>query len=301
MSAVADSRSRLKPAGLGAARPLTPAPLVEVETGRLWIASEWVERLTAIGLGSFRALMDGASGVRLRQVAERENWRLELPTASGVVTAYLKKHRSRSWRLRWRSLFGAAPAHSPGRVEAENIARLTELGIPTMRPIAYGEERHADGLVESLVMTEELRGYVPLDDVLRARFSSSQDGGRRGLRRLLAAVAHVATRFHASGFNHRDFYGCHFFIHESAAGRFDVRLIDLQRVQRRRWLRRRWIVKDLAQLAYSTPRDAVRTTDAIFLFKHYLGVRKLRPEDKRLWRRVLARMRGMERRLGGRP
>ena len=293
MSAVADSRSRLKSAGA----PRPPATLVEVETGRLWIASEWVERLTALGLGSFRALMDCDRGVRLRRVAERENWRLELPTASGAVTAYLKKHRSRSWR----SLFGAALARSPGRVEAENIARLTELGVPTMRPIAYGEALQAVGLVESFVMTEELRGYIPLDDMLRARRSSSHDGGRRGLRRLLAAVAHVAARFHASGFNHRDFYGCHFFIQESAAGRFDVRLIDLQRVQRRRWLRRRWIVKDLAQLAYSTPRDAVRTTDAIFFFKRYLGVRKLRPDDKRLWRRVLARMRGMERKLGGRP
>ena len=43
---------------------------------------------------------------------------------------------------------------------------------------------------------------------------------------------------------------------ETSPGQFDVRLIDLQRVQRRRWFRRRWIVKDLAQLAACRPTTA---------------------------------------------
>ena len=70
-------------------------------------------------------------------------------------------------------------------------------------------------------------------------------------------MAEIARRFHAAGYNHRDFYTCHFLVKEPAPGQFDVRLIDLQRVQRRRWFRRRWIVKDLAQLAYSAPRDRI--------------------------------------------
>ena len=47
-------------------------------------------------------------------------------------------------------------------------------------------------------------------------------------------------------------------------------------------------MKDLAQLAYSAPRDRITCTHKMAFIKHYLGVRKLRPCDKRLIRKVLA-------------
>jgi heptose I phosphotransferase len=114
-------------------------------------------------------------------------------------------------------------------------------------------------------------------------------------------VAAVAARFHRSGYNHRDLYCCHFFIKETATGVFQVNLIDLQRVEHRRYLRWRWLVKDLAQLAYSAPRDRVTCTQKMAFIKQYLGVKKLRPQDKRLIRRVLAKQRSMERNLGAHP
>ena len=77
-----------------------------------------------------------------------------------------------------------------------------------------------------------------------------------------------------------------------------MRLIDLQRVEHRRRFRRRWLVKDLAQLAYSAARDRITRTHRIAFLRHYLGVRKLRPEDKRLVRAVLAKKGRMERREG---
>ena len=117
----------------------------------------------------------------------------------------------------------------------------------------------------------------------------------------MLAVAEIVRRLHEAGYNHRDLYCCHFLIHESAAGEFDIRLIDLQRVQRRRWFRRRWIVKDLAQLAYSAPRDRVGCKDQIALMRHYFGVRKLRRRDKRLLGAVVRKVRAMQRRLGASP
>jgi hypothetical protein len=121
------------------------------------------------------------------------------------------------------------------------------------------------------------------------------------LDRLIADVADVASRFHREGFNHRDLYCCHFFIREASRGRFLVNVIDLQRVERRRWLRRRWVVKDLAQLAYSAPRERISRTRRLAFMKHYLQTSRLRPEHKRLIRQVLAKQRTMERRLGAHP
>ncbi len=80
--------------------------------------------------------------------------------------------------------------------------------------------------------------------------------------------------------------------------RREIRLIDLQRVERRRWFRRRWIVKDLAQLAWSAPQSCIKNTRKMAFMLAYLGVKKLRPADKRLIRAVLAKQRRMERRLG---
>jgi hypothetical protein len=78
-------------------------------------------------------------------------------------------------------------------------------------------------------------------------------------------------------------------------------MIDLQRVQRRRRFRRRWLVKDLAQLAWSAPGDRIKCTQKVAFMRHYLGVGKLRPAHKRLIRRVLAKQRAMQRKLGVAP
>ena len=148
------------------------------------------------------------------------------------------------------------------------------------------------------MLSEELQGYCELQEFIRRRFKA--DGTRSVpaslLHRLIVQVANIVRRFHAAGFNHRDFYCCHFLIKETLPGRFDVRLIDLQRVQRRRWFRRRWIVKDLAQLASMSPDEHVGCREKVLFLRTYLGVAKLRPQDKRLVRDVLRKLGSIRRR-----
>ena len=216
----------------------------------------------------------------------------------------------------FRELLGAASPPSPGRVEAENALALLSLGIDVMPLMAYGEKLHADGRLESFLLSEELEGYCELQDFIQRRFPSRQTRSPQpspastqfvvperesALGRLIVQVAKIARRFHAAGFNHRDFYCCHFLVKETSPGRFDVRLIDLQRVERRRWLRRRWIVKDLAQLASMAPDDQVGCRGKILFLRTYLGVRKLRPQDKRLVRDVLWKLSLIRRRARHKP
>ena len=133
---------------------------------------------------------------------------------------------------------------------------LQSLEIDVMPLMAYGEKLHADGRLESFLLSAELEGYCELQDFIQRRFpvpdapASPPSPKRRGgiapepaLRRLIVQVANIARRFHAAGFNHRDFYCCHFLVKESSPGQFDVRLIDLQRVQQRRWFRRRSLAR----------------------------------------------------------
>ena len=214
------------------------------------------------------------------------------PTSPGL---YLKKHRDRSWWTRLAAFLGLMP-RSPGRVEAENAITLNSLGIAVMPLTAYGEKLHADGRLESFLLSEELEGYCELQDFIERRFNVS--GTRRvraTLQDLIVQIANIARRFHAAGLNHRDFYCCHFLVKETSLGTFDVRLIDLQRVQQRRWFRRRWIVKDLAQLASMSPDTHIGCREKVLFLRTYLGVKKLRPHDKRLVRAVLRKLAAMSR------
>jgi heptose I phosphotransferase len=263
----------------------------------IWLDEQFRPLLEDAGLDHFAAVMATTEGRCLRVLADRENWRLELP--AGGHGFYLKKHHVRTWSTWLRARLGRPVVRSAGRDEVQSAQCLQATGIPVMRCVAWGEKLHGNGRLESFLLTEELDGFRPLDDFLRERFPP-HDGGRQSgdLDRLIRQIALVARRLHRAGYNHRDLYCCHFFIREPVAGRFEVRLIDLQRIQYRRRFRHRWLVKDLAQLAWSAPSDRVGCRQRVAFLRHYLGVRKLRPADKRFVRDVLAKQRRMQRRLG---
>ena len=319
----------------------------------MWIADHRRARLRSAGLSTFEQVMATTAGQCKRVLGDRENWYLpggdsvggtQYSVLSTRIAAtdlrdispgfYLKKHYGRTWRTWLASFVVLVPPRSPGRSEAENAIALNALGIEVMPLTAYGEKLHADGRLESFLLSEELQDYCELQDFIEQRFElptctipegcqrlAPGRGATRGsdsratldpgggtaragydpfgvhsLRGLIVQVADIARRFHAAGFNHRDFYCCHFLVKEMSPGQFDVRLIDLQRVQRRRWFRRRWIVKDLAQLASMSPDAHVGCREKVLFLRHYLGVKKLRPRDKRLVRAVLRKLASIHRR-----
>ena len=289
--------------GASASCPVDPHTGLRARDGEpLWIADEYQDAIRAAGLGRFDAMMQADQGECMRSLAIRENWKLELKVGGRRRTFFLKKHRLRNWWNHWRARFGLPPQTSAGRDEARNIRRLEAAGIPCMELAAYGERSGQDDRLESFLLTPELEGFTQLDDFLRARFEPLRGEGKEPrnaqLLRLTDRVAAIAKQFHEAGFNHRDLYCCHFFVRERSSGDFEIRLIDLQRVQCRKRLRRRWLVKDLAQLAYSAPRDRIKCTQKMAFIRKYLGVSKLRPVDKRLIREVLAKQHAMERKLG---
>lgn len=278
------------------------AALGRSSDGRMWVDREYEAELKRLGLVNFDAVMRNMRGHLLRTLPDRENWRLEFSSQGRRQVLFLKKHRERTMLSCLRAWFARTPPATPGRIEAENVSALQRAGIESMRVVAFGEQVRR-GLAESFFMTEELHGFTQLDHFLRRRFVPAAERTRfdRELALLADAVADVAHRFHGAGFNHRDFYCCHLFIQELPEGRFAVRVIDLQRVERRHWLRSRWIVKDLAQLAYSAPRERVTRSLQLRFIKRYLGVDRLGPAEKRLVRRILRRRQAMQRRLGAHP
>ena len=171
------------------------------------------------------------------------------------------------------------PRNTPSPRSSPKVVGWDQRASGERRPTVI--ENDAEGAVSRRSLRDLVPPYGSPSSLLPAPCSLP------ALQRLIVQVADIARRFHAAGYNHRDFYCCHFLVKETSPGQCDVRLIDLQRVQRRRWFRRRWIVKDLAQLASMSPDDRVGRREKILFLRTYLGVRKLRPQDKRLVRDVL--------------
>lgn len=287
----------------GAAQAGAAAPLEALDSARMWVDRRFRSALESAGLLSFSQVMQTTRGRLIRALDDRENWRLELHDAHGAPRgAYLKKHHVRTPFSVVRAKLGAGPGHTAGRAEARNVTRLARGGVGNMQLVAFGEKLHRDGRLESFVLTEELAQYEQLDYFVKDHFPPLSRGPRCGeLTQLVDQVAELVSRFHRLGYNHRDLYCCHLFVRREPVGAFQVNLIDLQRVEYRRWLRGRWIVKDLAQLAYSAPRAQISRTMKLRFFKRYLGAVALTAEHKRLIRRVLAKQRRMERSLGLHP
>jgi hypothetical protein len=271
--------------------------------GLVWFDRRYSEPLRHLGLIEFEKIMARADCRCEKWLADREVWHLRIRIPDDQPRGlYLKKHHVRTLGSLLRALFGIQSAPTPALIEAENIAALLKEGIAVMRLVAYGERLRPDGMQESFVITEELENFTELHHYLHRRFALPQLGRRGGhdrvLKRLINDIAAIARRFHNAGYNHRDLYCCHFFIKDTGPEEWEIRMIDLQRVQHRRWFRRRWIVKDLAQLAWSAPQSCIKCTHKMAFIRAYLGVNKLRPADKRLIRSVLAKQRLMEWRLG---
>lgn len=295
------------------------------DAGTFRVHPELASLLARHGLTSCEALVGTEIGTPLRRLKTRENWRLDLAGDGGTTTLYLKKHRVRTIGTRLRAWLGLPAPRTPARDEADRTTQLASLGVPTMTVAAYAERLRPDGALVAAFLTDELTGFEQLDLFLPRRFTRRDD---RDLRTLIDRVAEIAGRFHRLGFNHRDFYTCHFFVSEeigrlatddrgperqlsravgSVLSTLDsrlstlpaVHLIDLQRVQHwPAWLRRRWVVKDLAQLAYSCPPRLIGPAERMRFFKRYLGRDRLDATAKRLARAVLRREAALERRHG---
>ena len=185
---------------------------------------------------SFDAVMGSSGGRCLRVLEDRENWYLRLRRDRRRRRRRLLEETPRPHLVDARCGPSSAPvrASRPPGSRPSHAGSLSALGIDVMRLVAYGERLRSDGMLESFLLTEELAGYVELQEFLCGGGFRPSAARRAAATRTcggsLDQVADIARRFHAAGFNHRDFYCCHFLVKETSPGEFDVRLIDLQRV-----------------------------------------------------------------------
>ena len=230
------------------------------------------------GLPAFFAWDQGQCLSKNRLETWRERWRIVLGDGrQGERTFYLKRFDHPPFRRqleRWR---GGHLRLSTAGIEWDNARQLAERGIRASEPVAFGHDMLGGWERRSFILLHELAGeslerWVP---VHVPPTHEETDWPRR--RRCLDGLARFVAKFHAAGFVHRDLYLSHVFIlpatedHGDEPDKASVAygLIDLQRVFRPRWRQRRWVVKDLAALNFSSPRDRIGRRDRLRFLCRY--------------------------------
>lgn len=169
---------------------------------------------------------------------------------------FAKLHKGVGWHTIIKYLLQLRLPVLSAENEWKAIQRLENLGIHTMRLVAYGKKGRNPASLHSFVITEELTKTESLENFCRTWPTLKTDYALK--RALITEVAKIARKLHGNGMNHRDFYICHFLLDISGGkeridpSNLTLYLIDLHRVQIRRRVPWRWRVKDIAGLYFSS-------------------------------------------------
>ncbi len=213
------------------------------------------------------AAVEALPGRVVRAMDGRRTFRTEVAGRGYFV----KIHRGVGWGEIFKNLISGRPPILGAANEWHATRRLAELGVDSLRAVAFGERGGNPARRHSFIVTEELAPIISLENYTRRW---PQEPPPPALKRaLIERVATMARRMHEGGVNHRDLYICHFLLHldpppTAAASRLS--LVDLHRAQIRARTPRRWRDKDLAALHFSslaiglTGRDRLRFLRAYF-------------------------------------
>ena len=203
-----------------------------------------------------------------RDVPGRLTVGLDLDDEGSKQRVYLKRH----WNLSQKK--SDAP-FKEAFSEWNNLRILADAGINVPEALAYGHGL-INGRSVAFIMMKEVPG-MQADHFIERKLNKEYNFQDRST--LAKRIAELSIKFHEMGYNHRDFYLCHTFVNP-VENDFELNLIDLQRVQHRKAFRKRWIVKDLAQMAYSSLKICTRTDRMRFYLK-YSGSESLSAADKK--------------------
>lgn len=257
--------------------------MVALDEGRMLAREDFVEFLHQHHLDSFAKVMSFTGGKLLKELKLRSLTLLTLTRQGERVRVFLKRHQAVPFSRRVRSWLELAQPVSPGRQEWENVLALEKLGIRSLPLIAFGEGKRAGA---SFLLTAEISDACLAHLFVSQRFAAPvSPEAVAGKRLFIRRLAELARSFHNAGYDHRDFYLSHFFVKE-VQGDFELRLIDLQRVEKRSGFRRHRLLKDLGALNYSAP-GCITSVDRLRFYKWYRNIDKLTAQDKRFIRSTL--------------
>jgi len=241
-----------------------------------FIRSNFVDCFKRLGLESMDDIFSFGKGKNLSKqnlAAFRE--RIMFETVNPNTTLFLKRYRNipkliqlKNWLSRKKRISAMACDLEPGE-------KLRKFDINTPLTIAYGEKWGGIFEKQSFIITEKIPDSLSLEEKLPDSFFKNR-------KKFIKNLAGFVRKFHNTGFRHRDLYLCHIFCNRQE----QFTLIDLNRAFKPFAFSQKYLIKDLAQLYYSSPGDTVTKADRLRFFLAYQQKEKLTKYDKAIIKKI---------------
>ena len=218
---------------------------------------------------------------------------------------FIKAQRGCGWGEIFKNLLSLRLPIVSARTEWLAIEAVRAAEISTMHIAGRGSRGTNPAKLESFVITDAIEGMLSLEELV-VKWQALAASRRVLLKRaLIRQIATLARKLHGAGMNHRDFYLCHFLVRDRdwsawrAGDDLGLFLIDLHRVQRRRFVPERWLVKDLGGLLFSAMDAGVTRRDVLRFLSFYreTKLREVLASEGPTWRRVRTNANAMYRRF----
>ena len=195
---------------------------------------------------------------------------------------YVKRYYYPNWRQRLRGVLrGTFFGMHRGQAEARLLDEMRLLGLPAVRPVAYGARRAGHFVTACFLITEEVPEACNL-----TTFARDVSAGRRTLRhdqrkRIVCRFADEVVRLHAAGFAHGQLFWRNVLIRFGLSGEPEFFFLDVRPRHggRRLGRGRRWWLRELSCLTASALPFTTRSERMRFLVE-YVGARRLPSEIK---------------------
>lgn len=246
-----------------------------------FISSERKNLLDANQLGDFDHWWECRSDWFEAPNNDRNGWsgvnRLSLKSSDGELLAVFLKRQQNYVR---RTFLHPFTGESTFACELKTILFLLKHGVPVPKPVFFDERATEEGL-QAVLVTEELRNYHPLDEVVQA-LSEERKGSRAMKKALIASVAKAVHKLHHARIQHRALYPKHLFVNITDPENPDTVIIDLEKA-RIKFLPIMRTLQDLGTL--NRDLHQLSNTGRLYFFKQYYGINQLG-----LWTKLVFRL-----------
>ncbi len=202
---------------------------------------------------------------------QRVVYRVDLPEGPLYIKHFLVPDRARKYR-QW-------VRRGKGRNEGRRSQFLASIGVPTITPVALGEQRKRKFLFENYLVTLGIRDATPLDDFVEIRLPEIPEPSHSRIRRELAkSLATMTARLHNAGLLHQDFHPGNVLVRFTSETAPELVMIDLDALRRSQNVTWKVARQNLALLNHFFWQRSSRTDRFRFL-KAYLKGRNETPPD----------------------